>query len=47
MPASGGAFELTVDGTQVFSKKELGRHAEPGEIVELLREVLGPELMDR
>ena len=34
---SGGVFEVTVDGTLVFSKKKLGRHAEPGEVVELIR----------
>lgn len=26
-------FEVTVDNTTVFSKKALGRHAEPGEIL--------------
>jgi hypothetical protein len=26
-------FEVTVDGRLVFSKKRLGRHAEPGEIL--------------
>lgn len=45
MPASGGRFELTVDGELVFSKKAAGRHAEPGEIVALLRERFGPEVM--
>ena len=34
---SGGVFEVTVDGTLVFSKKSLGRHAEPGEVVELIK----------
>ena len=33
MPSSGGVFEVTVDGTSVFSKKALGRHAEPGEVL--------------
>ena len=36
--ASGGLFEVTVDGELVFSKKELGRHAEPGEVLGLIRE---------
>lgn len=35
--SSGGVFEVTVDGTPVFSKKSLGRHAAPGEVIELLR----------
>jgi selT/selW/selH-like putative selenoprotein len=33
---SGGAFEVTVDERLVFSKKSLGRHAKPGEILGLL-----------
>ena len=38
LPSSGGVFEVTVDGELVFSKKALGRHAEPGEILELIRQ---------
>ncbi len=36
IPSSGGVFEVKVDGELVFSKKALRRHAEPGEIVELI-----------
>lgn len=36
--ASGGLFEVTVDGELVFSKRNLGRHAEPGEVVRLIRD---------
>ncbi len=36
--ASGGLFEVTVDGELIFSKQELGRHAEPGEVLRLIRE---------
>jgi selenoprotein W-related protein len=32
LPASGGRFEVTINGELVFSKKALKRHAEPGEI---------------
>jgi selenoprotein W-related protein len=35
--SSGGVFEVTVDGKLVFSKKALGRHAEPGEVLRLMR----------
>ena len=35
--SSGGVFDVTVDGDLVFSKKALGRHAVPGEIVSLIR----------
>jgi selenoprotein W-related protein len=32
IPSTGGTFELTINGELLFSKKELKRHAEPGEI---------------
>ena len=38
IPGSGGVFEVTRDGVNIFSKKGLGRHARPGEILGLLRE---------
>jgi selT/selW/selH-like putative selenoprotein len=38
---SGGVFEVSVDGDLVFSKIALGRHAEPGEVLGLIREHLG------
>jgi predicted Rdx family selenoprotein len=34
---TGGRFEVSKDGTPIFQKSKLGRHAEPGEIVGLLR----------
>jgi selenoprotein W-related protein len=37
-PSSGGVFEVMVDGKLVFSKKQLNRHAEPGEVLELIRQ---------
>ena len=37
IPGSGGIFEVTVDGAVVFSKKRVGRHAQPGEVVEAVR----------
>lgn len=36
--ASGGLFEVAVDGELVFSKRSLGRHANPGEVLELIRQ---------
>jgi selT/selW/selH-like putative selenoprotein len=35
--SGGGVFEVTVDGTMLFSKRTLGRFPEEGEIVRLLR----------
>jgi len=34
---SGGVFEVEVDGELIFSKRELGRFPEPGEVVSLVR----------
>jgi selT/selW/selH-like putative selenoprotein len=35
--SSGGVFEVKLDGDLIFSKKALRRHAEPGEVVGLIR----------
>jgi selT/selW/selH-like putative selenoprotein len=32
----GGRFEVLHDGTPIFEKSKLGRHAKPGEIMALL-----------
>ncbi len=32
---SKGVFEVTVDGETIYSKAETGRHAEPGEVLDL------------
>jgi selenoprotein W-related protein len=37
IPSSGGVFEVKVDGELLFSKRALRRHAEPGEVVRLIR----------
>jgi selenoprotein W-related protein len=36
IPGTGGVFEVTVNGERIFSKKALSRHAQPGEIRELI-----------
>ena len=36
IPSSGGVFEVTVGGKKIFSKKELGRHPSPGEVLAAL-----------
>jgi predicted Rdx family selenoprotein len=38
IPSRGGRFEVVRDGTPVFEKSKLGRHARPGEVVALLRD---------
>jgi predicted Rdx family selenoprotein len=36
LEGSGGVFEVMKDGVLIFSKKALGRHARPGEVLSLL-----------
>jgi predicted Rdx family selenoprotein len=36
-PSGGGRFEVLRDGTPVFEKSKVGRHAKPGEIIALLK----------
>ncbi|PYP14318.1 MAG: hypothetical protein DMD54_14425 [Gemmatimonadetes bacterium] len=38
--SSGGVFEVDLDGRRVFSKKSAKRHAEPGEVMRLIREAV-------
>lgn len=33
-----GAFDVVVDGETLYSKHGTGRHAEPGEVLQLFRE---------
>ena len=40
-----GAFEFKVNGELVYSKQTLQkRHAEPGEILALFQEIVGPDV---
>ena len=36
IPSDGGRFEVTVNGTLIYSKLQTKRHAEPGEVVGLI-----------
>jgi selenoprotein W-related protein len=40
IPSGGGVFEVTLDDRLLFSKKRLGRHAQPGEILRLIESAL-------
>lgn len=46
IPSSGGVFDVVVNGELVFSKKAVGRHAEPGEVQAAIRAVLQTLLDD-
>ncbi len=41
---SKGVFDFKIDGELLFSKKQLNRHANPGEILELFKEYIGPDV---
>lgn len=40
VPSDGGRFEFSVNDNLLFSKKQLSRHAEEGEIIGILREYI-------
>ena len=40
VPSDQGRFEFSVNGDLVFSKLQLGRHADEGEVIGLLRKHL-------
>ncbi len=41
IPSDEGRFEVMVNGQLLFSKLQLHRHAEAGEVVELVRKLVG------
>ena len=44
--SSGGAYEITVNGELIFSKKNIQkRHAEPGEVFKLFADIVGPDVL--
>jgi len=45
VPGTGGVFDVDVDGERVFAKRMIGRYPQPEDVLPLLRERLGPELM--
>ena len=38
---SSGVYDVTVNGDLIYSKATTGRHAEPGEVLELFTDVVG------
>jgi selenoprotein W-related protein len=41
IPSDGGRFEVTVNGQLLYSKLETHRHPEPGEVLGLVRKIVG------
>jgi len=40
VPSDGGRYEVTVDSKLIYSKLQTGRHAEPGEVVKLVKKLI-------
>jgi selenoprotein W-related protein len=40
VPSEGGRYEISVNDELVYSKLQMGRHAEPGEVVGLIGKLL-------
>jgi selenoprotein W-related protein len=40
VPSDGGRFEVTVNGQLIYSKLETKRHAQPGEVIGLVRKLV-------
>ncbi len=41
-----GVFDVEVDGELIYSKHQTRRHAKPGEVLELFRARLGPDVTE-
>jgi len=41
VPSEGGRFEVTVNGQLLYSKLATYRHAEPGEVLGLVKKIVG------
>ncbi len=41
IPSDGGKFEVSVNGQLLYSKLATHRHAEPGEVLGLVRKMVG------
>jgi selenoprotein W-related protein len=44
IPGPRGIFDVSVNGDLIFSKYAAGRHAEPGEVLDSFRSIIGPEV---
>ena len=44
IPGPRGIFDVTVNGELIFSKFAVGRHAQPGEVLEAFRAIVGPDV---
>jgi selenoprotein W-related protein len=40
VPSEGGRYEISVNDQLIYSKLQTGRHAEPGEVVGLVKKLI-------
>jgi selenoprotein W-related protein len=45
VPGKGGIFDVRVDGDLLFTKKMIGRYPEPDDVLPLLRDRIGREVL--
>jgi len=43
-PGPAGIFDVTVDDELIFSKHARRRHAQPGEVLTLFTDIIGPDI---
>lgn len=46
VPGDKGVYDVAIDGEVIFSKHDVGRHAEPGEVRALFEAHVGPPTFD-
>jgi selenoprotein W-related protein len=40
VPSEGGRYEISVNDQLIYSKLQMGRHAEPGEVIGLVQKLI-------
>jgi len=46
VPGTGGIFDVHLDGELLFTKSMIGRYPDPDDVLPLLRERIGDEVLD-
>jgi selenoprotein W-related protein len=46
VPGTGGIFDVHLDDELIFYKKMIGRYPQPDDVLPLIRERIGPEVLD-
>jgi selenoprotein W-related protein len=45
VPGTGGVFDVDVDGRRIFYKKMIGRYPQPDDVLPLVRDAIGAEVL--